>query len=87
MIIIIRESFNDSVSEVRNVENVFELFKKCNINYGNMDNRVLRSVRREMTRDECRKCLRYLGKITIKITISFISNIIIRARCMYFIFA
>nr|XP_050853917.1 BRCA2-interacting transcriptional repressor EMSY isoform X1 [Vespula vulgaris] len=25
-----------------------------------MDNRVLRSVRREMTRDECRKCLRYL---------------------------
>ncbi|XP_035731069.1 BRCA2-interacting transcriptional repressor EMSY-like isoform X1 [Vespa mandarinia] len=60
MIIIIRESFNDSVSEVQNVENVFELFKKCNINYSNMDNRVLRSVRREMTRDECRKCLRYL---------------------------
>ncbi|KAK2586594.1 hypothetical protein KPH14_011468 [Odynerus spinipes] len=25
-----------------------------------MDNGVLRSVRREMTRDECRKCLRYL---------------------------
>ncbi|KAL2728857.1 BRCA2-interacting transcriptional repressor EMSY isoform X2 [Vespula squamosa] len=25
-----------------------------------MDNKVLRSVRREMTRDECRKCLRYL---------------------------
>ncbi|XP_014610306.1 PREDICTED: protein EMSY isoform X1 [Polistes canadensis] len=60
MIIIIRESLNDSVSEVQNVENVFELFKKSNISYVNMDNRVYSSIRREMTRDECRKCLRYL---------------------------
>ncbi|XP_015188415.1 PREDICTED: protein EMSY isoform X2 [Polistes dominula] len=60
MIIIIRESLNDSVSEVQNVENVFELFQKSNIIYINMDNRVYSSIRREMTRDECRKCLRYL---------------------------
>ncbi|KAI4493249.1 hypothetical protein M0802_009537 [Mischocyttarus mexicanus] len=60
MIIIIRESLNDSVSEVQNVENVFELFKKCIIRYINMDNRVYSTIRREMTRDECRKCLRYL---------------------------